>query len=104
MRSAGSPSGTACLTCIARMQTAETPKVAASRMNAQPVPMAISNPPISGPSTVRASGWTTCPIEFASTSCSFGTIVGTIEWNAGPKSAAPAPYGMTRSTSSGIVS
>ena len=72
--------------------TAENANVPASAMNAQPGPTpAIRTPPTSGPISVQATGRTNCPSEFACTSRSSGTIVGTIELNAGPKIACPAP-------------
>ena len=47
--------------------------------------------PTIGPITIIASGRMVWPIEFASTNCSSGTIIGMIELNAGPKMACPAP-------------
>ena len=74
------------------MQSADTANVSASTMNAQPVPAtATTTAPIVGPITSHASGRTVDAIEFASTRCSSGTIIGMIELNAGPKIACPAP-------------
>ncbi len=74
------------------MQTADTMNVSPSAMKAQPVPATpTTTAPISGPTTIIASGRTVEPIEFACTSWSSGTIIGTIELNAGQKIAWPAP-------------
>ena len=87
------------------MHTAEIAKVAASTMNAHPVPaVETTAAPIIGPATSHANGRTVEPIEFASTRCSSGTIDGMIELKAGQKIAWPAPYGNTRATRSGAVS
>ena len=49
-------------------------------MNAHPAPtLPTSRPPISGPTSVMANGRTNCPSEFASTSSSAGTMLGTID-------------------------
>jgi len=73
-------------TRISAIVTAETANVAASAMNAHPVPNAsMTSPPTSGPIKVSATGRTNCASEFASTRRSSGTIVGTIELKAGPK-------------------
>ena len=65
---------------------------------------ATNAPPTSGPIRVHATGRTNCPSEFAWTSSSFGTTCGTIEENAGPNSACPAPYTTTSTISEVIVS
>ena len=68
--------------------TAENANVSASAMNAHPAPTLPTNrPPINGPTSVMANGRTNCPREFASTSSSAGTMLGTIDENAGPNSA-----------------
>ena len=79
-------------TRIIAMHTADTAKVSASSRNAHPVlATATTAAPTIGPITIIASGRIVWPIEFASTSCSSGTIIGMIELNAGPKIACPAP-------------
>jgi hypothetical protein len=57
--------------------------------------LATKAPPTTGPINVHATGRTNWPSEFACTSRSSGTIVGTIELNAGAKIACPAPYTTT---------
>ncbi len=80
--------------------TVETTKVAASATNAVPTPaLAIRIPEIAGPITFE-SGRTNWSSEFASTSSSFGTISGTIEPNAGAKSASPTPVNAASTPSS----
>jgi hypothetical protein len=77
---------------IAAMHSAETANVPASTRNAHPVPAAATMAaPMIGPTTIIANGRIVWPSEFASTRCSSGTIIGTIELNAGPKIAWPAP-------------
>ncbi len=79
-------------TRIIAMHTADTPNVSASSRNAHPVlATATTVAPTIGPITIIASGRMVWPIEFASTNCSSGTIIGMIELNAGPKMACPAP-------------
>ena len=79
-------------TRIIAMHTADTPNVSASSRNAHPVlATATTAAPTIGPITIIASGRMVWPIEFASTNCSSGTIIGMIELNAGPKMACPAP-------------
>ena len=74
-------------------------------MNAHPVPnLPTSRPPINGPTSVIANGRTNSPSAFASTSIASGTMLGTIEVNAGPKIACPTPYTTTKPISLGIVS
>ena len=68
---------------IAKMHPAETANVAASAMNAHPAPGVTNRPPSMGPITIIASGRTTWPIEFASTSRSSGTSKGTNDEKAG---------------------
>ena len=73
---------------ISMIITAENANVSASAMNAHPAPtLPTSRPPINGPTSVMANGRTNCPSEFASTSSSAGTMLGTIDENAGPNSA-----------------
>ena len=75
-------------TRISRIIRAENANVAASAMKAQPAPtVPTRRPPITGPMSVIAIGRTNCPSEFASTSRSDGTMLGTIDENAGPKMA-----------------
>lgn len=75
-------------TRMSRIISAENAKVPPSAMNAHPVPtLPTRNPPMSGPTSVMAIGRTNCPSEFASTSRSGGTMLGTIDENAGPKRA-----------------
>ena len=66
--------------------TAEAPKVKASTTKAHPVPNnSMMMPPIKGPISVYVTGRTNCASEFACTSRSSGTSVGTIEVSDGLK-------------------
>jgi hypothetical protein len=81
---------------MAKIIAAENTNVPESATNAQPGPMlATKAPPTSGPISVHEMGRTNWPSEFACTNRSSGTIVGTIELNAGAKIACPAPYTTT---------
>ena len=75
------------------MQNAETVKVAPSARKAQPVPGRRhddgADQRADHDHRQRTDRVSRC--EFASTSCSSGTIIGTIELNAGQKIAWPAP-------------
>ena len=73
---------------MSRIISAENANVPPSAMNAHPAPtLPTRNPPITGPTSVMAIGRTNCPSELASTRRSGGTMLGTIDENAGPKTA-----------------